>query len=166
MFLSFSRLIVSNLNRRCDEFIIQIRSTPKKEPVLRCPTKVFIHGLRSQIEAEIVVVVKGFWRRHNKNWQTISLLRMERLLRLFRQWSLLWRSAKKCRSLTSIMRITVEFRFVEHCSWLLNPQLSKIVLFFGQTSEFGQKSHKIGWIQIGSLSIVRALRRVSTKLLF
>lgn len=42
---------------------------------------------------------------------------------------------KKCRSLTSIMRITVEFRFVEHCSWLLNPQLSKIVLFFGQTSD-------------------------------
>lgn len=72
---------------------------------------------------------------------------------------------KKCRSLTSIMRTTVEFRFVEHCSWLLNPQLSKIILFFFWAN-FGQKGHKIGWIQIGSLSIVRAIRRVSTKLLF
>lgn len=113
----------------------------KRETRFKMPArpKIFIHGFLldpPEIEAEIVVDIRSefFWfvvcflsPRLNTNkrqfrWcRRFSSVRVWRILRLFRQTAkrpLLMgpREISVENSLTSIMRITGEFRFVEHCS--------------------------------------------------
>lgn len=115
------------------------RETRFKMPARR--PKIFIHGFLldpPEIEAEIVVDIRSrmeffgslfvfFLRRLNTNkrqfrWcRRFSSVRVWRILRLFRQTAkrpLLMgpREISAENSLTSIMRITGEVRFVEHCS--------------------------------------------------
>jgi hypothetical protein len=107
---------------------------------------------------------KGFFVQTQKTTQTGVCLtfrletrdRVWRTSRLFHQWNGLLKgiNGKNQLELTSIMRVTVEFRFVEHCSSLLNLQLSGRIFIFcyilGQTANSSRLENwmKPNWISV------------------
>lgn len=143
----------------------------KKEPVLRCPTEFHSWISIGDWNGNCRRCQKKVSQRRKKIESTsILLIFVLTAYGEFRdcfingQRLFLW-GHQQAKKLTSIMRITGEFRFVEHCSWLLNLQLLKIV--FRQTAKKTRMNEN--WLEpnwISASSIVQFICSRLSKLLF